>query len=1006
MYQSQADQAEMAGNWEAALAAREAALKLDPQDEGLVRALQHTRDAKQKHYVNSLRSKFDQAKKDQNWDDALAAGEEYLKVSPDDHDVKNELETLRVEQRKSRLVSLKNKAMSASKAEKWEDVIQHWQAYLAQQPEEGEKVKSLIEQAKQKAALLKDYETAQAHLKKRQYNRAIHLLQGIIAKDPTYKASSRLLVEAVEANKQKKPIWKTPWVYAGAGVLVIAVVVIILLPQIKTWMNPATDPTGVAEVSSTPTISVSPTPAGRVLTVNNTNDNGVASLRYTLTNAQKYDTIIFNPIFFPPDNPSRIFLESELPRITQGNITLDASNAGVIIDGSNIEDDKIFGLIISSDYNKIMGLQIVNFRNNLTVYVEGGSYNQIGGDRNQGIGPVGQGNLISNNGVGIQLLSTGGGNIIIGNLIGTDLDGFTPMGNGGPGISIEKNERIYPVPNTIGPDNIIAYNGTGGDGPGIELMSGMLNALITKNSIFGNGGKGINYLENDGEVEPPAIIYHDLEEGVVSGQTCSGCEVEIFSTYQNEGEIFEGSVKADDFGNFVLNKGQAFSGPNLTAVAISSTNKTSEFSNPPSPNSAIRAAMNFIQIEPPDYELSFDIFEFGDPSEQIYLENGRIIIDSEWDNIAQGISDLVSDKFAVQYEYLIEEPGTDGTCFFGVNNEEINRAFAVGHHVDGTTSNEHYEHPNQYPRYAEGDHDFYSDQPNQVLVIGVEDLISVFVNDRLIYSYLDPFGSAVYNRQTMHAEWGATCAFDNYKIWNLEGLEFEPPLPPESFTEVSFYGPILRYISDVLPTFEDDFSSPKEEWGNIQFEGREEPLVDFVVDGKLIIDEISSNVEFPVSNGMLDADNFVLAIDSELRIDQIGWGFRFREDEVNDSYYEMEFGVGKWWLRHKQNNIVSLLNEGFLGTSPTSNNFIFIVDEDKLALYMNGSLVTTEEGLSTEGNSSSIFILWAEAPAEFDNFQYWHMDGVNPYDVDKSVMEEQMQIVNSFINDKSTYVCR
>ncbi len=92
LLQSQADQAEASGNWEAAITAREAVLKLDPQDEGLVKALQHTKDAKQKYYVNSLRSKFDQAKKEQNWDDAIAAGEEYLKVSPDDHDVKSELE--------------------------------------------------------------------------------------------------------------------------------------------------------------------------------------------------------------------------------------------------------------------------------------------------------------------------------------------------------------------------------------------------------------------------------------------------------------------------------------------------------------------------------------------------------------------------------------------------------------------------------------------------------------------------------------------------------------------------------------------------------------------------------------------------------------------------------------------------------------------------------------------------------------------------------------------------
>ena len=87
------------------------------------------------------------------------------------------------------------------------------------------------------------------------------------------------------------------------------------------------------------------------------------------------------------------------------------------------------------------------------------------------------------------MLSTGGGNIITGNLIGTDLDGFTPLGNGGFGMGLEKNESISPIPNTIGPDNIIAYNGAGGDGPGIELMSGMLNTIITENSIFENGGR-------------------------------------------------------------------------------------------------------------------------------------------------------------------------------------------------------------------------------------------------------------------------------------------------------------------------------------------------------------------------------------------------------------------------------------------------------------------------------------------------------------------------------------
>ena len=1007
LHQTQADQAEGAGNWEVAIAAREAALKQHPDDQRLIEQLEKTRAAKQQAQIKEIKSRIERAKQESKWEAAILATQEYLQLLPDDQEAKKELALLKVEQHNSKVRNLKTQAEAASKAEKWEEAIQYWQAYLLEKPEDRSKVDQLIEQAKQKAALLRDYETAQVHLKKRQYNRAIHLLQGIIAKDPTYKTSSRLLVEAVEANKQKKPIWQTPWVYAGFGIVLVAVVVIILLPQIKSWVNPSEVPAGVAEVSSTPTVSASPTPTGRTLTVTQANDTKVGSLYYVLAIAQEHDTITFNPTIFPPDNPTTIFLKTELPRITQGHIILDASNAGVIIDGSNLPDET-FGLILSSNSNKIMGLQIINCPG-IGIYVEGWSHNQIGGDRNQGVGPVGQGNLISNNGTGINLLSNGGGNVITGNLIGTELDGYTPMGNIGPGISIEKNETISPIPNTIGPDNFIAYNNIEGGGPGIELMSGFLSTHITQNLIFENGGKGISYFENDAAVEPPVIIYHDLEEGVVSGQSCSGCEVEIFSTYQNEGEIFEGSVKADDFGNFVFYKGEALAGPNLTAVAISSNDKTSEFSDPPSPNSAMRAARDFIQTEPPDYESSFDVWEFGEPGGNIYLENGTIIIDSEWANIAQGISDLVSDKFVVQYDYLIDASGNDGTCFFGQNNEDINRGFAVGHHLDGTTSNEHYEHPNQYPRYADGNHDFYSDQPNQVLIIGVEDLISVFVNNRLIYSYLDPFGSAVYNRQTMHAEWGATCAFDNYKIWNLEGLEYEPPLPPEAFTQEEFYPQILRYISEAPPTFEDNFSTVKEEWGNVVVGSEEVPLVEFQDDGKLIFnfgnEGGEERINFP-TNGMLNAENFILVFDfypQGITDEQSTFGFQFRADEINDSFYDIKIYEGRWNIEQKQDNKVTSLNNGIIGSYVNSKNFMLIVNDDQMALFVDGNRITTMD-INLEGSSNNFHISRVFHHNEIDNIQFWNLDGVefeksDAIDVDKAVMEEQLVITNNFINE-------
>ncbi|MBW6471887.1 MAG: DUF1080 domain-containing protein [Anaerolineaceae bacterium] len=296
--------------------------------------------------------------------------------------------------------------------------------------------------------------------------------------------------------------------------------------------------------------------------------------------------------------------------------------------------------------------------------------------------------------------------------------------------------------------------------------------MITENSIFGNGGKGINYLENDAEVEPPAIIYHDLEEGVVSGQTCAGCEIEILSTVQNEGDKFEGSVRADDFGNFVFKKGKVFSGPNLTAIAIYNKNRTSEFSNPPSSNSAMRAALAMLEGEP-TYQTSFDVWEFGGPGENVTIQNGKMILPTEKVNIGQVLSQQESNKFAVQFEFQISETINDGVCSFGFSNEEANRSFGVGYRKNEISHTEQYIHPDQYQVIAEATYDYYDDQPNEGVIIVVEDQISVFVNDQLINSFFNPLGSVVYTQQSVSAEGGVTCEFDNYKIWNLEGLEFD-----------------------------------------------------------------------------------------------------------------------------------------------------------------------------------------------------------------------------------------
>ena len=105
---------------------------------------------------------------------------------------------------------------------------------------------------------------------------------------------------------------------------------------------------------------------------------------------------------------------------------------------------------------------------------------------------AGGGNLASvNAGNGINLLSTAG-NLVAGNLIGTQADAASPRGNGRHGIEISGTND-----NTVGgtsPEaaNTIAFNGM----DGVFVSSGTGNAVLS-NSIFSNAGLGID-LGGDG----------------------------------------------------------------------------------------------------------------------------------------------------------------------------------------------------------------------------------------------------------------------------------------------------------------------------------------------------------------------------------------------------------------------------------------------------------------------------------------------------------------------------
>ena len=323
---------------------------------------------------------------------------------------------------------------------------------------------------------------------------------------------------------------------------------------------------------------------GRKIVVTSTADSGTGSFRWALQTARSGDTITFDPTVFPPEDPATIYPRSELPQIHCGNLTIDTSNTGAILDGSRITQKGVVGLRITSDGNTVRGLQIVGFPEGGVLLCCGARDNTIGGDRSIGIGPIGQGNLCGGNSGGIFLRGDGTSyNTITGNLIGTDVTGMEPLGNI-DGVVIENGASN----NIIGPDNVIAHNRESGV---LIAGSGIAGNTITQNSIHNNGWVAVRFqssstfgvvIRPDGGDEglPPFPIITGLDHtcGKAMGLAPPGCIIEIFSDDGSQGEVYEGHSTADQEGIFIFEKGSRFARPHLTATVTNTDGSTSEFS--------------------------------------------------------------------------------------------------------------------------------------------------------------------------------------------------------------------------------------------------------------------------------------------------------------------------------------------------------------------------------------------------------------------------------------------
>ena len=173
------------------------------------------------------------------------------------------------------------------------------------------------------------------------------------------------------------------------------------------------------------------------------------SLRGAISNANTAsspgDLITFDAGVF---SPGTIAIGSQLPTLSDGGDTIDGSGATVIIQG---DEERLFDCLrINSADNTVQGLQMTDCSG--AILLTGGSNNTIGPD-----------NVMFDNDEGVRLAIAATGVKIIGNKIGTNTAGTDIPAEGGNGVGVSILNRPDNIVGGTSPGdrNVISGNGSG-----------------------------------------------------------------------------------------------------------------------------------------------------------------------------------------------------------------------------------------------------------------------------------------------------------------------------------------------------------------------------------------------------------------------------------------------------------------------------------------------------------------------------------------------------------------
>jgi CSLREA domain-containing protein len=330
----------------------------------------------------------------------------------------------------------------------------------------------------------------------------------------------------------------------------------------------------------------------------------------TITDAVTIDGYT-QPGAMPNSNPAPQGLNAQLKIVirrsggTASGLTISASNVvvrGVVINNFNQNGILITGsnVIIEGNFIGTDAGGTSDQGNNQDGIRISGANNRVGGTL-----PAARNLISGNNSDGIEITGSGAtGNLVQGNLIGTTASGSSGLANSSDGIQIFNSASNNTIGGTAaGAGNVIAFNGA----DGVFVSSGTGNR-IQRNSIFSNGGLGIDLgangvTSNDpGDPDSGANRLQNfpvLQSIVVSGSNTTilgsidsatgnstyPITIEFFSNSScdpsghGEGETFLGAISVSGPGSFIATFAVSLPlNSVVTATATDSAGNTSEFS--------------------------------------------------------------------------------------------------------------------------------------------------------------------------------------------------------------------------------------------------------------------------------------------------------------------------------------------------------------------------------------------------------------------------------------------